>query len=220
MLRGGGFVNKVNSYFSVLAALIFTFSVALSGCRPGEVKPTISETESSSTVPSQSINATQSSDSQFTEDTSAGDPTATDPAVPTDSTESTTQAPTNSATNPTQGATGGSTAATSSSQSVTTEPTQQTESSTPTNQTNTVETTESTVIPAETTTEPDDGLLTYAEYVALSGAEKYQYYLTFPNKEAFNAWLAEAKEDDESRKNKVDIGDGSVDLDDIVNGNS
>lgn len=61
--------------------------------------------------------------------------------------------------------------------------------------------------------------LTYEEYQALSGAEQMEYMNSFAAVEDFFAWYNEAKAKYDEEQNRIEIGgDGSIDLDDIING--
>ena len=62
-------------------------------------------------------------------------------------------------------------------------------------------------------------LLTYAEYIALSGAEQQEYFNQFADIDAFFAWLNEAKEEWENSQSGSDIiigGDETLDLGDLL----
>ncbi len=55
--------------------------------------------------------------------------------------------------------------------------------------------------------------ITYEQYLKMTSAEKYNYYLSFINKDDFFAWYNKAKREYEESQNRTEIGgNGSVDL--------
>ena len=64
-------------------------------------------------------------------------------------------------------------------------------------------------------------LLSYEEYMALTPEEQQAYYESFEDFDAYFDWLNKAKEDYENNKDEIKIeGGGSLDLGDIIEGNS
>lgn len=69
----------------------------------------------------------------------------------------------------------------------------------------------------ETTARPQ--YLTYKEYLALSGAEKREYFNSFPSVEAFFEWQNKAESEYEAEQSRIEIGsDGSIDIGGIIGG--
>ena len=66
-----------------------------------------------------------------------------------------------------------------------------------------------------TATTPAAGSLTYAEYLALSKAEKIAYYQGFNDPEAFTLWFNNAQK--EYNDGAIEIGDKPIDFGDILN---
>ena len=201
-------MNNAIPILSVFLAILFTMSVAMVGCSPAEDSFTDPSGTSAATGNSGHTEPSQTTDTSVaahpTQDTPDPTTTVTDPVTPTTETAASTQG-TTEATRPSVTPTQGSTS-----------PTQ---SSTPATET-TQPSTQGTSQPATEATEPDDGLLTYDEYLALSGKEKYEYFCSFEDPGAFAEWQNKAIAERDADKNKVDIGEnGSVDLDGIVNGN-
>ncbi len=61
---------------------------------------------------------------------------------------------------------------------------------------------------------------TYAEYLAMTQAEKDAHYYRFESGADFFLWLEAAKEEYDANKNEIQIGPGgNIDIGDIVNGN-
>ena len=77
-------------------------------------------------------------------------------------------------------------------------------------------TTAPTTAPATDPTEPsydENGYLTYESYMALTGAEQYEYFLTFPTATDFNNWYNAAKKAYDEAHPKETITDGNITLD-------
>lgn len=64
----------------------------------------------------------------------------------------------------------------------------------------------------------DDGEVTYEEYIAMSGAEQQKYLESFDSIEAFFAWYNAAKEKYDKENPSIEIGDGSINMEDIIGG--
>lgn len=67
-------------------------------------------------------------------------------------------------------------------------------------------------------TEPEGGntYVSYEEYNNMTPAEQVAYYNQFPSMEAFVEWYKEAKAEYDKEHGSVDVGDGNIDLGDIV----
>lgn len=69
---------------------------------------------------------------------------------------------------------------------------------------------------------PDDyplkSRLTYEEYIAMTAEEQSAYRKTFESTKAFFDWYNAAKAEYDEKNAGLDIGDGSVDLGDIMGG--
>lgn len=53
-------------------------------------------------------------------------------------------------------------------------------------------------------------LITYEEYMAMTGDEQYAYYLTFPSMEVFNQWYNNAKAEYDQAHPKETVGPGGT----------
>ena len=86
--------------------------------------------------------------------------------------------------------------------------------------------TEAATEPAKETeaTEPeateDDGEMTYEKFMSMSAADQQAFMNSFPSVEAFFEWFEAAKEAYEASRNEIEIGDGSFDLGDLINGSN
>jgi len=71
---------------------------------------------------------------------------------------------------------------------------------------------------------PDDTepivTMTYKQYIELSAAEQAAFRKTFDSISDFFAWYNAAKAEYDAQNPGIDIGDGSIDLEDIMNNNS
>lgn len=69
------------------------------------------------------------------------------------------------------------------------------------------------------TTEPEGGIsyVSYEEYNNMTPAEQLAYYNQFPSMEAFVQWYNEAKAEYDREHGAIDVGDGDIDLGDIIN---
>ena len=70
---------------------------------------------------------------------------------------------------------------------------------------------------SETKPAPDISV-TYEQYQAMSGDEQYAYFNTFGSVEDFFAWYNAAKATYEKENPSIEIGGGSIDLGEIING--
>lgn len=72
------------------------------------------------------------------------------------------------------------------------------------------------------TTQPGDipsaDEVTYEEYNAMSGEEQMAFFNTFDSMEDFVAWYNAAKEKHDSEHPDIEIGDGNIDIGDIIGG--
>ena len=201
-------------YLSVFLALLFVLTLTLPGCRYENPDSTVPTNEPSASITESTGKCTDITQPSVT----VTSPTNTTTAPTGESTDPTE--PTQPVTVPVQGTTHPAQGTTPSTQS-TTQPTQDTIESTQS-------TTQPVPVPTDTPTEPtnaptesDDGLLTYEEYLALSAADKRAYKESFEGVEDFFDWLNAAIKEHDEQKNSVDISqDGSIDLDDIVNGSN
>ena len=78
--------------------------------------------------------------------------------------------------------------------------------------------------PTQDITQPEDttapALLTYEEYMSLSGAEQMAYYNSFDNPDDFFNWFNVAKTEYDEKQNKVHADEnGNYDLEDMFNNN-
>ena len=80
--------------------------------------------------------------------------------------------------------------------------------------------TESATEPSEPEATEDDGEMTYEKFMALSAAEQQAFMNSFPTIEAFFEWFNAAKEAYEASRNEIEIGDGSFDIGDLINGSN
>ena len=64
-----------------------------------------------------------------------------------------------------------------------------------------------------------DGEVTYEEYIAMSGTEQQKYLESFESIEAFFEWYNAAKEKYDKENPSIEIGDGSINMEDIIGGN-
>ena len=64
-----------------------------------------------------------------------------------------------------------------------------------------------------------DGEVTYEEYIAMSGEEQQKYMNSFSSIEAFFEWYNAAKAKYDAEHPSIEIGDGEIDLGDIIGGN-
>lgn len=67
-------------------------------------------------------------------------------------------------------------------------------------------------------TEPEGGItyVSYEEYNNMTPAEQVAYYNQFPSIEAFVQWYNEAKAEYDKEHGAIDVGDGDIDLGDII----
>ena len=84
-----------------------------------------------------------------------------------------------------------------------TEPTAPTESETPT----------------EPTVPSEPASTSFEQYNAMSPEEQYAFFCTFSSMEDFVAWYNNAKAEYEAAHPGIDIGDGNIDIGDIIGGN-
>lgn len=74
--------------------------------------------------------------------------------------------------------------------------------------------------PAESgATEPEGGIhyVSYEAYNSMTPAEQMAYYNQFPSMEAFVRWYNDAKAEYDEEHGAIDVGDGDIDLGDIIN---
>ncbi|MBQ7935066.1 MAG: hypothetical protein IJ333_01790, partial [Clostridia bacterium] len=62
--------------------------------------------------------------------------------------------------------------------------------------------------------------LTYGEYLSMSAAEQQAFFDTFASVSDFLEWCSKAKKEYEENSDKIVIEGGSIDLGEIMNGNS
>ena len=72
--------------------------------------------------------------------------------------------------------------------------------------------------PAQSTPPSASKELTYEEYHALSGEKQQEYYESFASVEDFFKWYNVAKAEYEKENAAIDIGDGEIDLDEVIGG--
>lgn len=67
-------------------------------------------------------------------------------------------------------------------------------------------------------TEPEGGIsyVSYEEYTNMTPEEQLAYYNQFPSMEAFVQWYNEAKAEYDKEHGAIDVGDGDIDLGDII----
>ena len=84
----------------------------------------------------------------------------------------------------------------------------------------TVNPTEPTEKPAEPTQEPSQpaASMDYETYIGLTSQEQKAYRETFEDIAAFFDWYNAAKEEYDSQRTEIDVGDGNVDLEDLMGG--
>ena len=80
--------------------------------------------------------------------------------------------------------------------------------------------TEPTEKPTEPTQEPSQPAVSmdYETYIGLTSQEQKAYRETFEDISAFFDWYNAAKDEYESQQTEIDIGDGNVDLEDLMGG--
>ena len=64
----------------------------------------------------------------------------------------------------------------------------------------------------------EDGKVTYEEYIAMSGADQKKYLESFESVEKFFKWFNAAKEQYDKENPSIEIGNGSIDMNEIING--
>ena len=64
----------------------------------------------------------------------------------------------------------------------------------------------------------EDGEMTYEEYMAMDGYEQEKYMKSFESIDAFFNWFNAAKDKYEEENPSIEIGDGPIDMEDIING--
>ncbi|MBR3962989.1 MAG: hypothetical protein IKK14_05630 [Oscillospiraceae bacterium] len=64
----------------------------------------------------------------------------------------------------------------------------------------------------------EDGEMTYEEYMAMDGYEQEKYMKSFESIDAFFNWFNAAKDKYEEENPSIEIGDGPIDMEDIMNG--
>ena len=77
-----------------------------------------------------------------------------------------------------------------------------------------------TEAPTEPEATEDDGEMTYEKFMAMNATEQQAFINSFPTIEAFFEWFNAAKEAYEASRNEVEIGDGSFDIGDLINGSN
>lgn len=86
------------------------------------------------------------------------------------------------------------------------------------------EATEPTTKPTEPADKPsggntDSGKMTYDDYQSMSPAEQQEYMDSFENIDGFFDWYNSAKDQYEEENPPIDVGDGEIDLGEIIGGN-
>ena len=79
--------------------------------------------------------------------------------------------------------------------------------------------TEETQKPTEKPTDTVINMTQYEWYHSLTGEQQMAYMESFDNMDAFFDWYNAAKEEHEREKPGIDIGDGNIDLGEIIGGN-
>ena len=77
-----------------------------------------------------------------------------------------------------------------------------------------------TEAPTEPEATEDDGEMTYEKFMAMDAAGQQAFINSFPSMDAFFEWFNAAKEAYEASRNEVEIGDGSFDIGDLINGSN
>lgn len=77
-----------------------------------------------------------------------------------------------------------------------------------------------TLMPNDYPIEDQKPVLSYEEYIKMTSDEQTAYRKTFDSTQAFFEWYNAAKAEYDEKNAGIDIGDGSVDLGDIIGGNS
>lgn len=97
-------------------------------------------------------------------------------------------------------------------------PTETTEATAPSEES--TEPSEEATEPEETTpsTTPDSAVTSYEAYNAMSPDEQLAFYNTFESMEDFVAWYNAAKAEYDAQNPDIEIGDGNIDMDDIIGG--
>ena len=96
-----------------------------------------------------------------------------------------------------------------------TEPTTPSEPDKPTEPTAPTE----TETPTEPTVPSEPASTSFEQYNAMSPEEQYAFFCTFSSMEDFVAWYNNAKAEYEAAHPGIDIGDGNIDIGDIIGGN-
>ena len=60
--------------------------------------------------------------------------------------------------------------------------------------------------------------MTYEEYMALDGKEQEEYMKSFSSIDAFFDWYNDAKDTYEKENPSIEVGDGPIDMNEIING--
>jgi hypothetical protein len=63
-----------------------------------------------------------------------------------------------------------------------------------------------------------DGKVTYEEYMAMDGYEQEKYMKSFASIEAFFNWFNAAKDKYEAENPSIEVGNGPIDMNEIING--
>ena len=64
----------------------------------------------------------------------------------------------------------------------------------------------------------EDGKVTYEEFMAMDGTEQEKYMNSFGDIDAFFNWYNDAKETYEKENPSIEIGNGPIDMEEIING--
>lgn len=64
----------------------------------------------------------------------------------------------------------------------------------------------------------EDGKVTYEEFMAMDGKEQEKYMNSFGDIDAFFNWYNDAKETYEKENPSIEIGNGPIDMEEIING--
>ena len=86
---------------------------------------------------------------------------------------------------------------------------------------------DSETTPAETTppaeTKPSGGSATvssaYSDYMSMSAAQQQAFIESFESMDAFMAWFNQAKAEHNANDNSIEVGNGTIDLEQITGGN-
>lgn len=70
-----------------------------------------------------------------------------------------------------------------------------------------------------TQSKPDSAASAYSDYMNMSAAEQEAFINSFESVDAFMAWFNAAKDEHNANDNSIEIGSGTIDLEEITGGN-